>query len=215
MDPRRRELRAADLQSGYALELLRGGRALLRLGLRRLGRLRLVRLLAAERELPLVEGDPLLLRLLLLFLLRLLRRLLGLCLGGLRLLAERELALVERPRVLLLRRLLGLRRLLRLRLLRALLLRLLGPLLLRLLCLAAAERELALPEWSLLAGVLRGQLGGRHRLMNAWSRRRDGLRRDQDGLRGRRVRRLGGVLVGLAACEEVGQLDVLVPVDHR
>src|SRR3954468_17973078 len=30
VDPRRRELRAADLQSGYALELLRGGRALLR-----------------------------------------------------------------------------------------------------------------------------------------------------------------------------------------
>ena len=96
VDPRRRKLRAADLQSGYALELLRGGRALLRLGLRRLGRLRLVRLLAAERELPLVEGDPLLLRLLLLFLLRLLRRLLGLRLGGLRLLAERELALVPR-----------------------------------------------------------------------------------------------------------------------
>ena len=102
VDPSRGELRAADLEARHPLQALRG-RSVLGLTLGRLG-LRLVALFAAERELALVEGDALPLRLLLLRPLLLLRLRL-LCLLRLRLLcllrrfvalaaAERELSLV-------------------------------------------------------------------------------------------------------------------------
>ena len=100
------ELGAADLQAGYPLEPLGRLRGLLRLAFRAFRRLRLAAAgLAAEGELPLVEGNllilrllflrPLLLRLLLLrrLLLRLLRRFLGLRLLAAGLAAERKLAL--------------------------------------------------------------------------------------------------------------------------
>ena len=84
VDACRGKLRAADLEPGDALHPLRGGGSLLRLAGRRL-----CLLLAAERELALVEGNPLALRrllllgLLLLGLLLLRLLLLGLGLRGL------------------------------------------------------------------------------------------------------------------------------------